>query len=215
MSIIEFKPSSWHEQQTQQTTQSLRYAYRQSDDFVDFEIKDEIKPKKSSSKKTKSLTQAQAHDKACYMQCEAIMKRNEVAQLIEKGAKRNYSDMLGTYGNLITFDFDSDPLGRCIMIEDDLKGKTARLTTFIPDTGEIIRIEEKNPNSKTYNQISFFNGEKHFEFHKEIKHTIFKSTTKEIFGFENGKPTFYKKDCTKIDNRNVPKEEYIFSNYYM
>ena len=143
------------------------------------------------------------------------MKRNEVAKLIEKGADRNYSDMLGTFGNLITFDFDSDPLGRCIMVEDDLKGRTARLTTFIPDTGEIIRIEEKNPKTKMYDRISFFNGIKHFEVHRGIKHTIFKSTTKEIFGFENGKPTFYKKDCTKIDSRNVPKEEYVFESYYI
>lgn len=224
MSIIQFNPKSWNgsndvgdKKDIQLDVQYYHQGIKASDDsyeFLDCELED-VKPfrifGRNKTPKTKSLTRAQAYDKAKYVFCETIMKYNEVARLIDKGHCKGYNEILNSHGNRVCFDFESDPLGRCVMLEDDGTGKAFRETIFIPDSGEIYRIEEKNRNGKGYNKISFFNYNLgHFEVHKGIRNNIFGESTKEIFGFENNEPTFYKKDCKMTQDGNVAKEEYLF-----
>lgn len=219
MTIINFKPSAWQDGKIDkaQNIQQKRY---DSSTFVDYDLDSEDKFIKTltPSQAIKASKESEPYDRAKYVLCEAIMERNEVANIIEYGAKKNYTDLESPSG-YITFDFESDPLGRGIMFECDKKGRILRETTFIEETGEIYKIitsEQKiNAHSgqkkKGYNQITFFNyDESHIEVKKGVKKGLLGTIVNEFFGFEKGEPKFYKVDYNpNSDNKNC-KQEYIF-----
>lgn len=218
MTTIQFTPSSWNSEidKTPDTKpQEAKYytaPIRQQDsfEFQDYELEEVKKTRKKSNKRT--FSQQEAYDRAKYVQCEAIIKRNQVAHTLERAYRRNYDDITSPEGNLITFDFESDNLGRGIMIECDRKERPFRQTTFIPDTNEIYNIEEINPNGKGIDKISFYNySDKRIGVKKDERLSLFgNKTAKEIFEFEDYEPTLYKKDCKHTSEGYEGKEEYYF-----
>ena len=220
MTTINFKPNSWQGNTDINQSERIEQKRYDSSTFVDYDLDSEDKFVKTIplNHATKTSKESDAYDRAKYVLCETIMERNEVANIIEYGAKRNYADFETPYG-YVTFDFESDPLSRAIMLECDHKGKILRETTFVEETGEIYKIktsEQKinansNQKKKGYNQITFFNYDKsHIEVKKGVKEGLFGTVINEFFGFENGEPTFYKVGYNPNSNSKNCKQEYIF-----
>ena len=246
MEKITFTSKSYKDANIENSKQHLRLitpnnnGYEESDsfEFVDCPIDDREtmfeKIGKLLSKKTtkNTLTTAQAFDKACINQCEAIKKRKLAQELIKYGASKGYRSITGLNGNRISFDFEKDPIGRGLMLEWNDYNKVERMTVFIPDTGEISRIEEKQPNSRKYNRFSYFNCScNDIEIKKGITKTklytcvnpsylsesiddIYVLTADikadELYKYKEGRATSLKKDCKSTQNGTIAKEEYYF-----
>ena len=142
MTIINFKPNSWQGNTDTAQPERIQQKRYDSSTFVDYDLDAEDKFVKTlqPSQAVKMSKHSEEYDRAKYVLCEAIMERNEVSSIIEVAANRNYTDLESPEG-FITFDFESDPLGRGIMYECDKKGKVLRETTFVEETGEIYKIK--------------------------------------------------------------------------
>lgn len=220
MTIINFKPNSWQGNTDTAQPERIQQKRYDSSTFVDYDLDAEDKFVKTlqPSQAVKMSKNSEEYDRAKYVLCEAIMERNEVSSIIEVAANRNYTDLESPEG-FITFDFESDPLGRGIMYECDKKGKVLRETTFVEETGEIYKIktsEQKiNAHSKHkkkgYNQTTFFNyDESYIEVKKGVKEGLFDIKTREFIGYEKGEPKFYKIDHVSNSKGTNCKKEYTF-----
>lgn len=186
----------------------------------------------SKASNINSLTNKQAFDKACVNQCEAIKKRKVALELIKFGASRDFRPMTGLKGNRITFDFEKDPLGRALMLEWNFNNEVERMTVFIPGTGEISRIEERQPNTKKYNRYSYFKYDcEDIEVQKGIVKSKYYScinpsllgetvddiytlnadkSIAEIYSYKKGEPTSLKRGCKIIPDGTSAIESYKF-----
>ena len=161
--------------------------------------------KKSAETTKLSYTPEEAYNRACFALKEALIEKKELTKLIYKGVKNDYANICNQAGNLVTF--SEDELGRGVMVEYDSNDKPVRMTTFAFTDGSIYRIEEKIPNTKSYNKTIFF----HFDnSHIEIQKGIRGNKAKELFSYEKEIPSYYKKDCVLSCPGAIPKEEYYF-----
>ena len=220
MTVIQFKPSAWSEEKNIQNKKTNYQTIQTSFPLDSFQYKDEIidEPQsfierikaffnieKTSTQKANSLTSEAAYDKASLVLSEALLNKKELTWLIFKGVQNDYEDIYNHAGNLVTF--AQDHLGRGVMTEHDQKDKPIRITTFALSDGSIYRIEEKIPNSFSYNKTVFFNYD---DSHIEIQKRISGDKVKELYSFEKGIPKVYKKDCKMTSNGAVAKEVYYF-----
>lgn len=229
MTTIQFKPSAWNGEtknnlsNTYQTAKKIPLKYDSFSFTSDFDP-DEILPelneeslwtklgKLFAGKKTQSMSNKEALNKANLAYKEALRTKNIVFFLIHRGADEKYKSFKNIQGNRIIF--EQDHLGRGVMTELNQEGKPARITTFaLTDDLPIYRIEESSSDSSCWNSIVFPNFDnKHVEIKKGIKKGFKKEYIDEIYYYQHAKPASYKKGYARIINstESSAKEEYYF-----
>ena len=224
MTTIHFNPSAWMDaslepkkaanipskQQYSLSQDSTVFSHGKLPEektFMD-KIKDLFKINKTQRKKEKSLSNEEAYRRAKEILKKTLATKKEVSSLIQASLNKDIKETLDHERNLILF--NTDELGRGVMIEHDFLNNPTRITTYSLKNGNIHSIKEFIPNSHEYNKISFFMGGEMIDVYRGIKTENGKIKARSVSSYSSEKPRSYKQACTLTDSKVICKEEYLF-----
>ncbi len=197
--IIPFRPIQ-QEQHVQSKPISRQIHCEYCDEILDEVILSE-KPKVSKPLDVKIQQEIKNQAKQFYNS--ALLAKNYLYRLIDKGFVAGFEDFYDGDNNLVTF--EEDNLGRYVLVECDRDGNDKRRTVFSPNDGEIFSIETDNQ------KIVFFNyKDKYTEIRTETKPNWLGKSFKEIYCFSNHNLCAYSKYKQSLFYEDVLLERHEF-----
>ena len=129
-----------------------------------------------------------------------LKKRN--LKLIHQAEYEDFNDIFTKQGNKISF--FQDNLGRYVMVEYDNNGKQKRATTFTPYEDRIWKIQSPQKS------IVFYSTKNDYTEISQTKKTGMFKYSREVYTYENGRPTSYSKYDQNLFSEDVLKETLDF-----
>ena len=129
-----------------------------------------------------------------------LKKRN--LKLIHQAEYEDFNDIFTKQGNKISF--FQDKLGRYVMVEYDGNGEEKRATTFTPYEDKIWKIQSPKKS------IVFYSTKNDYTEISQTKKTGMFKYSREVYTYENGRPTSYSKYDQNLFSEDVLKETLDF-----
>ena len=132
----------------------------------------------------------------------AIKLKERNLKLIHQAEYEDFNDIFTKQGNKISF--FQDNLGRYVMVEYDNNGEQKRATTFTPYEDKIWKIQSPKKS------IVFYSTQSNYTEISNIKKTGLFKYSKQVYTYENGRPTSYSKYEQSLFSDDVLKETIDF-----
>lgn len=199
--IIPFRPIQ-QEQHIQSKSMSRQIHCEYCDEILDEVVLSE-KPKKSKPLDVKTEQEIKNQAKQFYNN--ALLAKNYLYRLIDKGFVTGFENFYDSENNLVTF--EEDNLGRYVLVECDRDGDDKRRTTFSPNDGEISSIETDGQ------KIVFFNyKDKYTEIKTTTKPTFLGKSFMQVYCFSNHNLCAYSKYKQSLFSEDVLLERHEFAD---